>query len=79
MADSNGTPNTVPHSGGGGVLQELTPAALVAKYGAGNVKTPTKNFSIKFGNGHVNGLKGIPIVCDAALLAALAAASAPVV
>lgn len=79
MADSNGTPNTIPHAAGNGQVQELTAAQIVTKYGAGNVKTPTKNFTLNYKGTHLNALKNIPIVCDAALLAALAATGAPVV
>lgn len=78
MSDSTGAPNSVPHAVGTGQLQELTPAQVVTKYGAGNVKTPTKNFTLNYKGLHMNCFKGIPIVCDASLLAALVATSAPV-
>ncbi|QBP09368.1 hypothetical protein [Cupriavidus metallidurans] len=79
MADYQGNPNTVPHAAGNGQMQELTAAQISAKYGAGNVKTPTRNFSINYRGQHIVGYKNVPIVCDAALLAALAATGAPVV
>ncbi|MFC4526408.1 hypothetical protein ISN76_12950 [Dyella halodurans] len=79
MSDYTGAPTSIPHAAGLGQLQELTAAQLTTKYGAGNIKTPTKNFSINYKGQHLVGYKNIPIVCDAPLLAALAAAGAPVV
>lgn len=79
MADSRGNPNTISNVAPNGVLQELTPAQASTVYGGGNIKTPTKNFTLNYKGMHVNGFKGVPLVCDAALLAALAATSAPVV
>lgn len=79
MADYMGSPNTIPHAAGNGQLQELTAAQISTKYGSGNIKTPTANFSINYKGQHLVGYKNIPIVCDAALIAALTAAGAPVV
>ena len=79
MADYTGNPTSVPHATGVGVLQELTPAQITTKYGAGNIKTPTKNFTLNYKGLHLNCFKNMPIVCDAALLAAFAATNAPVV
>lgn len=79
MADSNGAPNTLPSIGKNGIEQELTAAQAATVYGSGNIKTPTKNFSLNYKGLHLNCFNGVPIVCDAALLAAFAATSAPVV
>ena len=79
MADSNGNPNSVPHAVGDGTLQELTAAQASTKYGSGNIKTPTKNFTLNYKGMHMNCFKNVPIVCDAALLAAFAATGSPVV
>lgn len=79
MADSNGNPNTTPHAAGNGQLQELTAAQVATKYGSGNIKTPTRNFPFCFNGHHGQAFKGIPIVCDTALLAYFAATGAPVV
>jgi hypothetical protein len=74
MADSNGAPNTVPHTAGNGQCLEYTPAQLATKYGAGNVKTPTANFTFLFQGQHMNCLKNIPVVClEPGLLAAMIA------
>lgn len=78
MSDYTGAPTTIGNVING-VHQELTPAQAATAYGAPNVKTPTKNFTLNYKGMHLNGFKGIPIVCDAALLAALAATGAPVV
>lgn len=78
MADYQGNPNTIPHAIGNGQLQELTPAQLVAKYGSGNVKTPSRNFAMRH-NGHlVMFYKNVPVVVDAALSATFTAVNAPV-
>lgn len=78
MSDYTGSPTSIPHAAAIGQLQELTAAQISTKYGAGNIKTPTKNFSINYKGQHIVGYKNIPIVCDAALLSALAAFGAPV-
>lgn len=79
MADFQGNPNTVSNTAPNGVLQELTPAQASTVYGGGNIKTPTKNFTLNYKGLHVNCFKNVPLICDAAMLAALAATSAPVV
>lgn len=79
MADNTGTPNTIPHAVGNGQIQEMTAAQITTKYGAALIKTPTKNFTMNFHGAHMTCRKNIPIVCDAALLAAFAAINAPVV
>ena len=79
MAVDTSLPTTVAHAMGNGQHAPLTPAQITTKYGSGNIKTPTKNFSITYMGLHIVGYKNIPIVCDAALLAALAACGAPVV
>src|SRR5579864_2590204 len=69
--------NTV--GSGTGQHQELTPAQLIAKYGAGNVKTSSVNFAFPWQGSHIHFRKGVPVVItEPALLAALAAAGAPV-
>lgn len=78
MADYTGAPNTVPNVTKG-VMQEMTPAQASTAYGSGNIKTPTKNFTLNYKGLHMSCFKGVPIICDAALLAALVAVSAPVV
>ncbi len=78
MSDYTGAPTTVTNVVNG-VHQELTAAQVSTAYGSGNIKTPTKNFTLNYKGLHINGFKNIPIVCDAALLAALAAVGAPVV
>ena len=63
----------------GSVIQNHSQAALTNVFGAGNIKTPTKSFSI-FYNGHTLSFnKGVPFVADSALQATLTANSAPVV
>lgn len=79
MADFQGNPNSLPHVSSSGVLQELTAAQAATKFGAGNIKTPLKNFTLNYKGLHMNCFKNVPIVCDAALIAAFAATSAPVV
>ncbi|QMV33441.1 hypothetical protein 8G_00009 [Ralstonia phage Hyacinthe] len=79
MSDYTGAPNTIPHAVGNGQMQELSAAQITTKYGSGNIKTPTRNFSINFKGMHIVGYKNVPMVCNAALLAALAATNAPVV
>jgi hypothetical protein len=77
-----GTPyiaDTIPNAVGNGQMQQLTTAQLTTQYGAGNIKTPTKNFSITVGGHTIHGYAGVPIVTNPALLAALTAANAPVV
>lgn len=62
-----------------GIISEHTPTQLVNRFGAGNVKTPTKNFTVKH-NGCVMAFRaGVPVVVDAALLATFTAHNCPVV
>ena len=64
---------------GNGQNSELTPAQVKTKFGAGNTKTASVNFSFPWQGSHINFRKGVPVVItDATLLAALAAAGAPV-
>lgn len=61
------------------VLGQLTAPQMAAAYPLLTAKTATKSFSLPY-NGHVVFFeKGRPVMCDAGLLASLAAASAPVV
>lgn len=62
-----------------GVTGSQTPATLATKYGAGNIKTASKNFTIHYRGHSVHFVKGVPVVVDVGLAAALAAISAPVV
>lgn len=71
-------PDTVPYVAGG-ITQQLTAAQMNTAFGAGNVKTATKTFSIVVGGHTVSFVKGVPRACDAALLAALIAHNCPVV
>lgn len=73
-------PETVSHAVGNGQLQSLTAAQVSTKYGAGNIKTPTANFTLRFQGSNMQFYKGVPfIITDAAMNAALTAANAPVV
>jgi hypothetical protein len=79
MADYTGTPNTTSLVNTNGIQSEASAAQVTTIFGAGKIKTPTKNFTLNYGGLHLNGFKGVPLVCDTALLAALAATGAPVV
>ena len=75
---------TVPLQGGytdhsSNVVGQLTAAQLATKYSGYTVKTATKSFTFPFQGQHVTFEKGRPVVCTAALVSALTAASAPVV
>lgn len=70
--------DTIPHAVGNGQLQQLTAAQLTTKYGAGNIKTPSATFTLRFEGQIVHFYKNIPMVVSTALAAALAAANAPV-
>jgi hypothetical protein len=61
-----------------GVTQELTAAQLSTAYGAGNIKTPSKDFVFPYKGHHIKFTNGKPKVVDAQLAAALTAAGAPV-
>lgn len=63
---------------GNGQISQLTPAQLTTKYGSGNIKTPSTNFTLRFEGQIVHFYKGVPMVVTAALAAALTAANAPV-
>ncbi|PUA19587.1 hypothetical protein [Glaciimonas sp. PCH181] len=69
---------TVPYVASG-VTQQLTPAQMNATFGAGNVKTATKSFSIVQNGQTINFIKNVPRYCDAGLLALLVLHNAPVV
>lgn len=70
--------DTLSHAVGNGQLQQLTPAQLTTKYGAGNSKTPSANFTMKFQGQTMHFYKNVPFVTTPDLLAALTAANAPV-
>lgn len=79
MSDYLGAATTVPAAVGNGQHAEYTPAQAASAFAsAGTIKTPTKNFTIMYLGRHIEGRKGIPMVCDAGLVAALTAHSAPV-
>ena len=69
---------TVPFISATGVHVALTPAAMNATFGASNVKTATRSFSIVSQGHTIHFVRNVPHYCDAALLALLAAVSAPV-
>lgn len=62
-----------------GVTQQLTLSQMNTTFGASNVKTASKSFSINC-NGHtLHFVKNSPRYCDAFLLALLTTYNAPVV
>jgi hypothetical protein len=64
---------------GNGQHAELSAAQISTKYGAGNVKTSSVDYTFTFKGQHIYFRKGVPVVItDAAMLAALTAAGAPV-
>ncbi|WP_416052761.1 hypothetical protein [Cupriavidus basilensis] len=70
-------PDMVP-SVVGGVVSNQTVAQMTTTYGAGNIKTPTKDFSLNV-NGHTVGYrKGVPVVTNAALNALFTLHNCPV-
>ena len=71
-------PETVPVAIGS-VIQGHTPAMLTSLYGAGNLKTPTANFSANVGGHTLSFRKGVPFVTNLSMLAALLAQNAPIV
>ena len=72
-------PDTTALAAGNGQHQELTAAQVIGKFGAGNVKTSSVDFSFPWRGAHINFRKGVPVpITDPALVAALAAAGAPV-
>lgn len=76
-----GTPylaETTPYVSNG-VTQQLTPSQMNTTFGASNVKTANKSFSVVY-NGHtLHFAKNMPRYCDAGLQALLTALNAPVV
>lgn len=63
---------------GNGQHAELSAAQMTTKYGAGNLKTPTKDFTVHV-DGHVfTGRKNVPFVTTPEMLAKLLAAGAPI-
>lgn len=62
----------------GRTVSNQTVAQMTATYGAGNIKTPTKDFSLSV-NGHLVAYrKGVPVVTNAALNALFALHNCPV-
>lgn len=62
----------------GSTISNQTVAQLTATYGAGNIKTPTKDFSLNV-NGHVVAFKkGVPVVTNAQLNALFTLHNCPV-
>lgn len=71
-------PDMIP-SAVGNVISNQTVAQMTASYGAGNIKTPTKDFSLNV-NGHtVSFRKGVPVPTNAALNALFTLHNCPVV
>ena len=61
-----------------GVISNLSTSAMTTLYGAGNIKTPSAEFSF-IRNGHTIHLtKGVPMVVDAAFITFLTSIGAPV-
>lgn len=61
-----------------GVHANLSSAQVTTAFGAGNVKTASKSFTIAYNSHQVQFRAGVPMVVDAKLAAALVAAGAPV-
>jgi hypothetical protein len=72
MSDYTGAGNTLPAAVGNGQISDLTAAQASTKFGAGNIRTPVANFTLIIGGHVMHGRRGVPILCDAAMLAALA-------
>ena len=80
MSDYTGAATTVPAAVGNGQIADYTPAAATTAFASAcTIKKPTKNFAVIHNGRVISGRKGIPIVCDATLLATLAAHNAPVI
>ena len=71
-------PDSLPVAVAPGQIANLTAAQASTLFGAGNIKTPTAHFVISYRGQQIVGRKGVPMVVDAGLLAALTAAGAPV-
>lgn len=71
-------PDRLENSHAPGAIGLDTPAQVIAQFGAGNVKTASKDFVIHFRGSPIHFRKNIPVVCSAELIAALTAANAPV-
>lgn len=62
----------------GGVIGNQSVAQLTANYGAGNIKTPTKDFALNV-NGHLVAFKkGVPVVTNTQLNALFTQHNCPV-
>jgi hypothetical protein len=72
-------PDSIPHAVGNGQIQSLSAAQVSTKYGAGNIKTPSRNFSLRFQGALMQFFANVPFVVTPDLAAALVAANAPVV
>lgn len=71
-------PDLIPSVVGNTVAAQ-TVAQMTATYGAGNIKTPTKDFSLNV-NGHlVDYRKGVPVVTNPALTALFTLHNCPVI
>lgn len=62
----------------GGAESSQSAAQMTTLFGAGNIKTASKTFAFHYRGHVVHFPKGYPVVVDAGLAAALAAAGAPV-
>lgn len=72
-------PDAMPHAVGNGQIQSLSAAQVSTKYGAGNVRTPTRNFTLRFQGTLMQFTANVPFVVTPDLATALTAANAPVV
>jgi hypothetical protein len=77
MAAGNPLAHELSSNVNSGVTQALTPSQMMAQFGS-SLRTASRSFGITFRGHHIAFNKGVPVVCDAALIAALTAAGAPV-
>jgi len=71
-------PDLIPSAVGKNIVNQ-TVAQMTATYGAGNIKTPTKDFSLNVNGRLVDYRKSVPVVTNAALNALFALHNCPVV
>ncbi|KAF1003123.1 MAG: hypothetical protein GAK28_04924 [Luteibacter sp.] len=72
-------PDTSPHAVGNGQIQNLTASQVSTKYGSGNVRTPTRHFTLQFRGALMQFTANVPFVVTPDLASALVSANAPVV
>ena len=61
-----------------GVMTAQTPAQIAASFGAGNIKTATKDFAFNWRGHTIRFARGVPVVVTPELTTALALHGAPV-